>query len=257
VSEPGSDENDTAQDDKQLARLTGEARERGHANIRPKDAATLMILDHSGATPKILMGRRHPGHKFMPNKFVFPGGRIEPCDRQMPVAGVLDRHVEDRLMRRVTRPSIAKARALALAAIRETFEETGLLLGTKEFGAPQAPAGSPWEAFAAHGVHPTLEGMHFIARATTPPQRPRRFDTRFFVCQRTSVAHTVEGMVGENSELIDLAWVTLAETADMELPVITRVVLEELGHALEAGFSPHRPVPYYLEKNRKFIREDI
>ena len=49
----------------------------------------------------------------------------------MPVASPLDAHAEDFLMRRTIRPSTSKARAIALAAIRETFEETGLLVGTK------------------------------------------------------------------------------------------------------------------------------
>ncbi len=62
-------------------RLTAAERERASANVRPKDAATLMIVDRSGATPKVLLGKRHHGHKFMPGKFVFPGGRLEPNDR--------------------------------------------------------------------------------------------------------------------------------------------------------------------------------
>ena len=80
---------------------------------------------------KVLLGKRHAGLKFMAGKLVFPGGRMEPGDRKMPVASDLDPHAGTRLMRNVRRPSLDKARALALAAIRETFEETGLLLGTR------------------------------------------------------------------------------------------------------------------------------
>ncbi len=111
-------------------RLTEEARERRWPTIRPKDAATLILLDRSGPKPRVLLGRRHANHKFMPGKFVFPGGRIEAGDRQMNVMGTLDEHCERRLMARTQRPSAMRARALALAAIRETFEETGLLLGS-------------------------------------------------------------------------------------------------------------------------------
>ncbi len=124
-------------------RLEEEARERRWPNQRPRDAATLIVLDRTGPAPKVLMGRRHPNHKFMPGKFVFPGGRVEAGDRQMSVAGALDAHCERRLMTRVQRPSMQRARALALAAIRETFEETGLAFGTSDYGAPEAPRPAP------------------------------------------------------------------------------------------------------------------
>ena len=91
--------------------------------------------------PKVLMGKRHAGLKFMPGKFVFPGGRIEAGDRSMAVTGALHPRAEQALMARVTRPSTQRCRALALAAIRETFEETGLLLGTKDYGSPDKRPG--------------------------------------------------------------------------------------------------------------------
>jgi 8-oxo-dGTP pyrophosphatase MutT (NUDIX family) len=94
--------------------------------VRPKDAATLILVDRDGRVPKVLLGKRHHGHKFMPGKFVFPGGRVDPADRHMPVARPLDPSTEAHLMKRLQRPSAARARAFALAAIRETFEETGL-----------------------------------------------------------------------------------------------------------------------------------
>src|SRR5712691_1056372 len=103
----------------------------GFPAVRPRDAATLILLDRSGPKPKVLLGRRHHGLAFMPGKFVFPGGRVDLRDREMSVATPLDRRVEAKLMLKVQRPSAAKAQALALAAIRETLEETGLLLGSK------------------------------------------------------------------------------------------------------------------------------
>jgi len=45
--------------------------------VRPKDAATLILVDRGGRVPKVLLGKRHQGHKFMPGKFVFPGGRVD------------------------------------------------------------------------------------------------------------------------------------------------------------------------------------
>src|ERR1700741_3811669 len=102
-----------------------------HPNLRPKDAATLILIDRAGKIPKVLLGKRHARHKFMPGKFVFPGGGVDPTDKAMPIASPLDRHAEKRLMQRFHKASAVRARALALAAVRETFEETGLLLGTR------------------------------------------------------------------------------------------------------------------------------
>src|SRR6185295_6999225 len=113
----------------------------GHPNVTPRDAATLILLDCSGRSPKVLMGRRHHGHVFLPGKFVFPGGSVDPRDRQMTIGTPLDPRAEQKLMRHMRRPSVLKARSLVLAAIRETFEETGLLLGSRQPEAPVAPAG--------------------------------------------------------------------------------------------------------------------
>jgi 8-oxo-dGTP pyrophosphatase MutT (NUDIX family) len=224
--------------------------------LRPVDASTLIIIDRKGKHPKVLMGKRHEGHKFMPGKFVFPGGRIEAGDRSMTVAGALHPRAEQALMARVSRPSANRSRALALAAIRETFEETGLLLGTKDYGSPDSvPAGTPWEAFREHGVFPDLEALHFIGRAITPPKRVKRFDTRFFAIDRTAIVHEVEGMVGPDSELVELAWVTVAEARKLDLPPITGVLLGELEARIAAGFSPQLPVPFFHQKRGHFVRE--
>src|SRR5438270_8542062 len=99
--------------------------------IRPKDAATLILIDRSGRAPKVLLGKRHERHSFMPGKFVFPGGGIDPSDKGMAVARPLDPHAQERLLQRFHHGSPGRARALALAAIRETFEETGLVLGMR------------------------------------------------------------------------------------------------------------------------------
>jgi 8-oxo-dGTP pyrophosphatase MutT (NUDIX family) len=236
-------------------RLTTAERERRWANVRPKNAATLIIIDRSGTKPKVLMGRRHTGHKFMPGKFVFPGGRIELGDRKMPVMGALNPRAEAALSARVTRPARHLGRALALASIRETFEETGLMLGTKDYGVPDDVPEGPWEAFREHGVFPDLEAVQFVARAITPPKRPKRFDTRFFAVDRRAIAHEVGGVIGPDAELIELAWVNLEEAKRLDLPTITTLILDELETRLKAGFAPELPVPFYYERNRKFQRE--
>jgi 8-oxo-dGTP pyrophosphatase MutT (NUDIX family) len=237
--------------------LEAAARERGSPNLRPRDAATLIILDRSGKAPKVLMGRRHPGHVFMPGVFVFPGGRIELGDRHMPVAGVLGERAEAALAARVVRPPHHLGRALALAAIRETYEETGLMLGTREHGPPESAPEGTWAAFRERGVLPDLEPLHFVARAITPPRRPRRFDTRFFAVDRSAVAEEVPGIVGPGSELSELAWFGLDAARALEIPAITKVVLDELAARLEAGFHPALPVPFYRELRMRFVKETL
>lgn len=224
--------------------------------IRPVDAATLIIIDRKGRSPKILMGKRHGGHKFMPGKYVFPGGRIEAGDRSMPVSGTLHPRAEQTLMARVSRPSSQRSRALALAAIRETFEETGLLLGTGDYGAPESvPVGTTWTAFAEHGVFPELDGLQVIGRAITPPQRVKRFDTRFFAIDRTAIAHEVGGIVGPDSELVELAWVTFRQARDLDLHHVTAAILTDLEARIANGFAHELPVPFYYQRRGHFVRE--
>ncbi len=219
--------------------------------LRPRDAATLIVIDRRGRSPKILMGRRNPGLAFMPGKFVFPGGRIEPGDRRMPVAGALPERSESALQAMIAKPPLHLGRALALAALRETYEETGLLVGTTDYGPPeQAPEGS-WRAFQAHGVMPDLEALHLVARAITPPGRPRRFDTRFFAVDRTGVAAEAPGVVCDTAELVELAWVKLADARKLELPYITGVILDELEAQIAGGFAPHRPIPFHFQRHGK------
>jgi 8-oxo-dGTP pyrophosphatase MutT (NUDIX family) len=237
-------------------RLTKVERDQTHPNLRPRDAATLILIDRSGAMPKVLLGRRHDGHKFMPGKFVFPGGRAELSDRRVPAASALDTHVEARLMRHVKRPSKDKARGLALAAIRETYEETGLLLGRR--GAfSRTVADSPWAAFAQAGILPDLAELHFIVRAITPPGRPRRFDTRFFSVDARAIAHRVDGVIGPDAELVELVWLPIAEAKRLDLPTITQVALEELEARVAKGFGHDLPSPFYRMLHKRFVRVEL
>ena len=233
------------------------APERKSPAIRPRDAATLIVLDRSGGMPKVLMGKRHSGHKFMPGKFVFPGGGVEPGDRLMNIAGTLHAIVEAKLIQRVTGGSIGRARALALAAIRETYEETGLAIGVNDMGMPDNPPAGQWTGFAAHGVFPSLEALHFVARAITPPGRSRRFDARFFAVDASQIAHRVDGLITAESELVELVWQPLDQVQNLDLPRITSMVLKELEARIAAGFGHHLPVPFFFEKNKRSFREEL
>src|SRR5262245_4066137 len=100
-----------------------------HPYYRPKDAATLILVDRSGAVPKVLVGRRHDKVVFMPGKFVFPGGRVDSSDHRVPVAASIPAELEENLLKGSPKITASRAKSLAVAAIREACEETGLCLG--------------------------------------------------------------------------------------------------------------------------------
>jgi 8-oxo-dGTP pyrophosphatase MutT (NUDIX family) len=224
--------------------------------LTPRAAATLILIDRSGPLPKVLLGRRHANHKFMPGKFVFPGGRIEAGDFLMPAVRDLPDAAVEKLGKHVGTKAI-KPRSLALAALRETFEETGIVLGEKAAlpAGRRAPGG--WSAFVEHGFLPDLSVLQFIGRAITPPGRPKRFDSRFFAVDARHIGHRIEGVVTENSELVELVWCPIAEAAELGIPIITAVILEELGKRSAAGFTQDLPVPMFYEKNKRWIREEL
>jgi 8-oxo-dGTP pyrophosphatase MutT (NUDIX family) len=225
-----------------------------HPTVRPRDAATMIIIDRSGPSPQVLLGRRHHSHKFMPGKFVFPGGRVEPVDGRMPSASPLEPRVAARLMQAMQRPNAVRARAFALAAIRETFEETGILLGAKSREPVRSPGGA-WDDYVAAGVVPDLAAVHFVARAITPPGRPKRFDTRFFAIDAGEIAARHEGVVGPDTELTEMVWLPISEASRLDMPTITTAVLEELTARITDGFAHDLPVPYYRVVHRKRARD--
>src|SRR5271163_2069719 len=111
--------------------------------LRPKDAATLIIVRRGKDGMRVLMGQRHARMAFQPNKFVFPGGRIDPCDQRIGVGGELRPDVARKVEHGI---SPARARGLALAAVRETFEETGVLIGEKSDTIPRTRAPA-WQRY--------------------------------------------------------------------------------------------------------------
>jgi 8-oxo-dGTP pyrophosphatase MutT (NUDIX family) len=237
-------------------RLTNTIRDQTFPNLKPRDSATLILIDRSEPVPKVLLGRRHERHRFMPGKFVFPGGRAEPADRLMASATPLHERDIARLMLRVRRPSAVKARAFALAAVRETYEETGLMLGARHPAPPPAP-NKEWEPFVQAGILPDLAAVHFIARAITPPKRPLRFDSRFFAADVGAIIHRAEGFVGPEAELVELVWLPITEARRLDMPGITAVVLEELQDRIASGMNHHHPVPLYRMLHKRFVREEL
>jgi 8-oxo-dGTP pyrophosphatase MutT (NUDIX family) len=169
--------------------------------VRPRHAASLILLRRERAGPTVLMGRRPAKSRFAPDVFVFPGGKLDRADFDQPVLSSL---AEDSV-RRAAAPS-RLANALAAAAIRETAEETGLILPA-EFGA-----------------------LTVAARAITPTNSPVRFHARFFVAD----ADLAVGEAAESPELADLAWRPLDEALKLPLFDITEAILRSLA----AGDSP-------------------
>lgn len=240
--------------DELTQRLSEAERDRSHPPVKIRDAATLIILDPDG--PSVLMGRRNAQHVFMPNRFVFPGGRVDVADSRVPVA----RHYHPETAQKLTaststRHTPTRVRAFGIAALRETFEETGVLIGRRDSG--RIPKSPPFAAFAARGLALDLSALTFVARAITPPGRPRRYDTRFFLVPRTSVVEIDETIVGAGAELEEIAWVPIAEARDLPLPMITLTVLDEVLRRLDADpeLSPETPVPFYRWQRKAFTRQ--
>ena len=229
-----------------------EIRSSGRA-VRPKDAATLIIARRDAGDPQVLMGKRASGHKFMPNKFVFPGGRVDPGDGRLHPSHDLHPAVMQRLARGC---SETRARALAMAAIRETWEETGLLLGE-----PDSPTlktrSAHWRKFLKFGVNPRLDTLHLIARAITPPYRNRRFDARFFMVEANLIQGDVHAAAEGSGELLEIHWVSLQDAQALELPNITRMVLGEVERRMLEGHSPEDEGPFVYFRHGKPVMERI
>lgn len=211
-----------------------------------RDAATV-ILTRQGAgdgdSPEVLMGQRGAKAAFMPSKFVFPGGAVDPGDAAVPLAELPDPVCMSRLtdgLAPETAP--AHAQALVAAAIRETWEETGLVLGRPGHW-PDPPA--DWAGFANRGIVPSGAGLRFVFRAITPPGRPRRFDARFFLADVSALGSDAEDFSEACDELSGLQWIPLAKVRGFDLPFITQVVLAEVAQLIRRGGVAPETVPFF------------
>lgn len=210
-----------------------------HVGVRPRDAASLILVDNSGSTPRVLMGRRASAHVFMPDVYVFPGGRRDRGDYALPFGSDLHPLVQTKLMRGVRRGMVpARARALALAALRELREETGII--------PTGESG------------PDLGHLRYVSRAITPPGHIRRYDTRFFLafCQEGVFDLT---HFGDTDELQDLQWVDIATISGLKLARITQTVLEDVRDLMKTDPSVPfgNPVTFYSMRHGRFVQSRL
>lgn len=215
-----------------------------------RNAATVIVLRDRDSDPHILMGQRGAKAAFMPNKFVFPGGAVDAADAAVPLARPLPDVCRDRL---AEDSSQDLSHALAVAAVRELWEETGQLLGLRGDWPTSVP--DDWATFADTGHLPTADGLQFVFRAITPPGRPRRFDARFFLLDAAALQSDLDDFSTAEDELSHLQWIPLKKAREFDLPFITEVVLAEIGGRLNDR-TPPQSVPFFKNNDEEglFIR---
>ncbi len=170
------------------------------------------------------MGQRGAKAAFMPNKFVFPGGAVDAEDGAVSLASPLPMACRQRLEEDIIVPPVTPE-ALAAAAIRELWEETGQILGAQATW-PEPP--TDWAGFAEQGYRPEAAPLQFVFRALTPPGRPRRFDARFFLVDADALVTDPDDFSAASDELSHLQWVALEDARSFDMPFITEVVLSEV-----------------------------
>jgi 8-oxo-dGTP pyrophosphatase MutT (NUDIX family) len=217
-----------------------------------RHAATVLVVRRDGTQdPAVLMGMRGAGAAFMPSKYVFPGGALDAGDSAIAQATPLSATCARRL---AFEAPADVGPALATAAVRELWEETGLLLGAPGAWPDTPPA--DWTGFAETGHLPAAAPLHFVFRAITPPGRPRRFDARFFLTDVADLASDPDDFSRACDELSHLHWVPMAEARALNLPFITEVVLAEVQALLESTSGPLGPpesVPFFDNSGSRSI----
>ena len=203
--------------------------------VRPRAASTLIVVRPGDREPLCLMGRRHTDSEFLPGCFVFPGGAVEGADRAAKPASPLD---TTHLGSMGVGGNAGAAAALGIAAVRETCEETGIMIAAPgEVG--DAPGGT-FDEMRRRGVAPALGRLVYLGRAITPTNSPIRFHARFFLT-RLRPGHVG---LGGDGELHDLSWVPLSGVASLPTIGITRFMAEFAGEIIKRApiLPPGRPV---------------
>ena len=214
---------------------------------RPKKASTIVLWQGPRDNPRILMGQRASRHDFMPSVYVFPGGRVDRCDSYAGSIGEMSARTKTVLEAAY---SPRQARALLLAAVRETYEETSLMLGRK---APQARNlnHKSYDAFREAGLTPDISGIEVIGRAITPPRRHKRFDTWFFAKDMNGQGNLE---TSDSRELLNVDWFTFDQIEALKTHVATETMLKVMKRFL-AEDNPPAKVFFMRRKGGTFITE--
>jgi 8-oxo-dGTP pyrophosphatase MutT (NUDIX family) len=229
-------------------RLLGHGRvDPANAPVKPRDAATMIGWRNGSEGAEVLMGRRSCRAAFVPDFFVFPGGRIDPTDHEVCAAAPLDTAAVKRMG---VRRDASLAVALAMAAVRETFEETGLMLA--DSGDIGAVAHAEWAHWKARGLAPALHHLTYFGRAITSPISPIRYHARFFIAR----AEALQGELAGSGELSELGFYPVAEVlAHMPIVDVTEFMLNRVTTYTAAPdrFNPRAPVFSY-KNEAPFVR---
>jgi 8-oxo-dGTP pyrophosphatase MutT (NUDIX family) len=208
--------------------------------VRPRDAASLILLRGEGRDLELLAGRR-PGHvRFMPGVYVFPGGAIDPEDKKPWRVEVGGEHLPPRLKR------------CARAALRETWEEVGVLVGRRAPPSGPAPSASHGlssieTAYAERGITASFDALVYVGRAITPTPVFRRFNTRFFLGDGSAVF----GDPVSTEELEDVGWHPIGRRELTPFRDVTQFMLAR-ALALRAGTaSPEAPLFCSVRNKRR------
>ncbi len=182
----------------------------------------------------------------MPDVWVYPGGAVDPADSRAVPSSPLNREFTSKL---AVGNSHARARAFGMAAVRETFEETGLRI--TQPGDPGKVQDDSYRALRELNESADLAVLRYIGRAITPTYRPIRFHARFFAACADDLKQPVKG----NGELIDLQWFTIKQTEDLDMRVVTRYMLEQLTEMLDSKDPNWVGNTMFTQKNKKpFIK---
>jgi 8-oxo-dGTP pyrophosphatase MutT (NUDIX family) len=207
-----------------------------NARKRPRDAASLILLRGEGSALEVLAGRRPLNVKFMPGVYVFPGGAIDPPDR---IAWSVEAGTE------TLGPKLARS---ARAAMRETWEEAGVLIG-RPGGWPSAPsAKAPIErAYLERGLMAAMDLLTYVGRAITPSHSFRRFNTRFFLGD----GNNVHGEPMASDELEDVGWHRVEHEAFASFRDVTRFMLARAIALRQGSASGEAPLFYWAKNARR------
>jgi 8-oxo-dGTP pyrophosphatase MutT (NUDIX family) len=235
----------------------------------PRDASSLLVLRDVDEGLQLYMVRRHPRSQFLANALVFVGGRHDDEDRDGALQARCDGLAPGEAAARLGH-GVAPERAVGLyiSAIRECFEEAGLLLATGEGGAEvvqdseliqqrQALNGGELTFLGllqARGLRLPLLRLGYLDHWLTPEFEPRRYDTHFFVAR----APAGQEATFDPKETSFGAWFTVAEVLqksranEVSLAPPTLTILEGLSgvRSVEAALArcPEQPLPAMMPK---------